>query len=84
VAKMMHDDFEAWIRYRCRACIEESEIDDICKGDMDVDTGEYTFRDVTVQGQWEAWQAAIALNSSQVIAWREALVDATGVVASRT
>jgi len=59
MAKMMHDDFEAWIRDRCRACIEESEIDELCKGDLDFDSGDYTFRDPTVQGQWEAWQAAM-------------------------
>jgi len=59
MAKMMHDDFEVWIRNDCRGCLEQCEIDALCEGDMDFDTGEYTFRDVTVQGQWEAWQAAM-------------------------
>ena len=58
MAKMMHDDFESWIRERSRGCMEQDEIDDLCKGDMDFDSGEYTFRNLSVQGQWEAWQAS--------------------------
>ena len=58
MAKMLHDDFEAWIRDRCRGCIEQPEIDEYCKGDLDFDTGAYTFRDQAVQAQWESWQAA--------------------------
>jgi len=59
MAKMIHDDFEAWIRDRSRGCMEPCEIDELCKGDLDFESGDYTFRDLAVQGQWEAWQAAI-------------------------
>ncbi len=58
MARMMHDDFEAWIRERASGCMEQSEIDAICEGDLDFDIGEYAFRDQGVQAQWEAWQAA--------------------------
>jgi len=68
MAKMMQDDFESWIRDRCRACIEESEIDDICKGDLDFESRIYTFRDATVQGQWEAWQACYAATQCETAA----------------
>lgn len=57
--KMTHDDFEAWIRDRSRCCMEQEEIDRACIGELDFDSGEYTFRDDAVQAQWEAWQAAI-------------------------
>jgi len=59
MTKMMHDDFESWIRDRSRGCIEQHEIDDLCKGDVDFESHIYTFRDPGVQGQWEAWLAAI-------------------------
>jgi len=57
--KMIHDDFEAWIRNRASGCMEPEEIDALCKGELDFESGEYTFRDASVQGQWEAWQAAL-------------------------
>lgn len=56
--KMKHDAFEAWIRDRCRGCIEQDDIDQLCIGELDFDSGEYTFLSTEVQGQWEAWQAA--------------------------
>ncbi len=56
--KMIFDEFEAWIRDRSRGCMEQHEIDAICAGDMDFETGEYTFLDPVTQGQWEAWQAS--------------------------
>jgi len=52
------DAFEAWIRDQARGCMERSEIDEFCVGEMDFDSGEYTFQDLTVQAQWVAWQAA--------------------------
>lgn len=58
MAKMSHDDFEAWIRERASGCMEQSKVDEMCKGDLDFDSGEYTFRDQSVQAQWESWQAA--------------------------
>ena len=58
MAKMTHDDFESWIRERSCGCMEQYEIDYMCRGFMDFDSGEYTFRDSSVQGQWEAWQAS--------------------------
>lgn len=63
--KMTHDDFEAWIRDRCRCCVEQDDIDQLCSGELDFDSGEYTFCSSEVQGQWEAWQAAIEHISSQ-------------------
>jgi len=60
MAKMTHDDFEVWARNDCRGCMEQHEIDELFEGVSDFDTGEYTFRDPGVQGQWEAWQAALA------------------------
>lgn len=58
--KMKHDAFEAWIRERCRGCVEQEDIDQLCAGELDFDSGEYTFHDSEAQGQWEAWQAATA------------------------
>lgn len=58
--KMMHDRFEAWIRERCSGCLEQYEIDQLCTGELDFDSGEYTFNATEVQGQWEAWQEAAA------------------------
>lgn len=63
MAKMLHDDFEAWIRDRCRCCMEQDEIDLYCLADLDLNSGEYTFRNEAVQAQWEAWQAAIQFAS---------------------
>jgi hypothetical protein len=60
--KMMHDDFEAWIRDTARGCMEEKEIDTFCHGELD-QSGEYTFSDQHVQAQWMAWQAACRLAS---------------------
>jgi hypothetical protein len=57
--KMQHDDFENWIRERAGACVEPEVIDELCKGDLDFDSGEYTFRNAGVQAQWAAWQAAL-------------------------
>lgn len=59
--KMQHDDFELWIRERSSGCMEPSEIDELCIGDLDFASGEYTFLDISVQAQWEAWQAALQL-----------------------
>lgn len=56
--KMSHDTFERWIRDRCRGCMEESEIHEICKGELECESGDYEFDDPFIQGQWEAWQAA--------------------------
>ena len=56
--KMQHDEFETWIRDRCRGCLAQDEIDQLCIGELDFDSGEYTFSSTEVQGQWEAWQAA--------------------------
>jgi hypothetical protein len=64
MAKMLHDDFEAWLRERSSGCMEQSEIDGICEGDLDFDSGEYTFRDQSVQAQWEAWQAGAKASMS--------------------
>lgn len=58
--KMQHDNFESWIRERCSGCMESSEIDELCKGDLDFESGEYTFSNQSVQAQWEAWKAALA------------------------
>ena len=58
--KMSHDDFENWIRERSSGCMEPSDIGELCKGDLDFDSGEYTFQNQSVQSQWEAWQAALA------------------------
>ena len=58
MATMLHDRFEAWVRERSRGCLAPSEIDQLCEGDLDIDSGEYTFTDQTVQSQWEAWQEA--------------------------
>jgi hypothetical protein len=58
VAKMLHDDFEAWIRDRARGCEVPGIVDELCKGEMDFDSGEYTFENPGVQAQWKAWQAA--------------------------
>jgi len=55
MAKMTHDDFEVWARNDCRGCMEQHEIDELFEGVSDFDTGEYTFRDLGVQGQWEVW-----------------------------
>ena len=68
MAKMMHDDFETWLRDRCRGCMEQDEIDEICLGDADFDTGEYTFSTPSVQGQWEAWQACYAATQCETAA----------------
>lgn len=66
MAKMLHDDFEAWIRDRARGCMEQEEIDELCKADLDLDSHEYTFRDDSMQAQWEAWQAAKASGENQI------------------
>jgi len=55
---MMHDDFEAWVRHRCSACLEPHQIDKLCSGELDIDSGDYTFEDNVTQAQWEAWQAS--------------------------
>ena len=62
MASMLHDDFEAWIRDRCRGCMEQEEIDEYCRADLDLETFEYTFQNEAVQAQWEAWQAALSSN----------------------
>lgn len=59
--KMLHDDFENWLRDRCRCCMEPEEIDAYCKADLDMESGEYVFRNEAVQAQWEAWRTARAL-----------------------
>ena len=46
--KMQHDDFEQWVRNRSRSCMESAEIDEICKGHLDFDSGEYWFFDNAV------------------------------------
>lgn len=80
--KMMHDDFEAWVRDRCRGCMEQNEIDDICQGGLDFETGEYTFLDSVTQAQWEAWKAAREFNwipvSSRLPEHRRRVVVRTG------
>lgn len=69
--KMPHDDFEAWIRERSSGCLEESEINDLCKGDLDFESGEYTFQNQSVQAQWEAWRAALDTKQKEI----DALVE---------
>jgi len=59
VASLAFDAFEAWIRDRSRGCMEQDEIDEICKGSFDLDGEWYGFECPAVQAQWEAWQAAI-------------------------
>lgn len=58
--KLVFDAFERWVRERSSGCMEPSELDELCKGDMDIESGEYVFRNPGVQGQWEAWQASTA------------------------
>lgn len=40
MAKMVHDSFEAWIRERSSGCMEQPEIDAICEGALDFDSGD--------------------------------------------
>jgi hypothetical protein len=42
--------------------MEQEEIDEYCRADLDLETFEYTFRNEAVQSQWEAWQAALSSN----------------------
>lgn len=69
--KMIHDDFEAWVRESARGCMEPDEIDALCQGALDFDGKEYHFIDSTVQAQWLAWQAALA-NDDKAI---ESIID---------
>lgn len=57
---MQHDEFEAWVRDRSRGCLDDAEIDELCRGELDFDSGDYVFTNLVVQGQWEAWQAAMS------------------------
>lgn len=59
MAQMFHDDFESWIRARAEGCCDEKELARLVAADLDFDSGEYTFRDQSVQMQWEAWKAAL-------------------------
>jgi len=65
--KLAFDGFESWIRNRASGCMEQHEIDLMCEGDMDSDSGEYTFRDTGVQGQWEAWQGLCESRSRSIV-----------------
>lgn len=61
MAQLEFDTFELWIRDRSRGCLDELEIEDLCRGEMDFETGEYTFLNQSVQSQWEAWQESARL-----------------------
>lgn len=79
---MLHDDFEAWIRARAIGCMEQDEIDELCKADLDLASHEYTFRDDSVQAQWEAWQAALRNYAELAGAAKQAFGALVGATAS--
>ena len=56
--KLAFDDFEKWIRERSQGCMEQGEIENLCKGNLDFTSGDYTYFDQGMQAQWEAWQAS--------------------------
>lgn len=56
--EMVHDEFEAWIRQRKVESTNKAEVDELCKGELDLNSGEYVFANEYVQAQWEAWQAS--------------------------
>ena len=55
------DRFEAWFRSSC-TCLEENEIDDLLKIDVQetIDTDEFVFLNSETQHDWEVWQAAVS------------------------
>lgn len=62
---MMHDDFENWIIEQSRGCLSDEERSELFKAELDFDSGEYIYENQSVQGQWEAWQAALKVNINE-------------------
>ena len=71
--RMAFDDFEKWIRERCQGCMEQGEVENLLKGNLDFTSGDYTYFDQGIQAQWEAWQASTKVKSAMLRDLRDEL-----------
>jgi len=69
--KNERDAFEAWIRDCARGCMEQEEIDELCKCEADFDGETYHFLNPIVQAQWDAWSAALDNKAKEIDAMLE-------------